>query len=84
MPSDSSPSADVVDPADGVERIDLTLMDEPVARGGALVRPGDVVGCDGDGAVVVPMEVAGDVVTIAKGIPFDETVNVEAMERFFA
>ena len=64
------------------------------------VLAGDIVGCDGDGAIVVPMEVAADVVEIAKGIliddarkrrlyerqgiPFDEAVDVEAMERFFA
>src|SRR5688572_354820 len=82
-------------------RVTFAGVNEPVACGGVLVRPGDVVGCDGDGAIVVPMEVAADVVTIAKGIliddaikrrrlyerqgiPFDETVDVEAMERFFA
>src|SRR3954454_24307264 len=82
-------------------RCTFTGLNEPAAVGGVLVRPGDIVGCDGDGAIVVPMEVAEDVVEIAKGIlidgarkrrrlyerqgiPFDETVDVEAMERFFA
>jgi regulator of RNase E activity RraA len=82
-------------------RVTFSGLNEPVACGGVLVRPGDIVGCDGDGAIVVPMEVAEDVVVIAKGIllddarkrrqlyerqgiPFDETVDVAAMERFFA
>jgi len=82
-------------------RCTFTGVNEPVACGGVLVRAGDIVGCDGDGAIVVPMEVARDVITIAKGIliddarkrrnlyerqniPFDETVDVEAMEAFLA
>ncbi|MFZ0216734.1 MAG: RraA family protein [Candidatus Dormiibacterota bacterium] len=45
---------------------------EPVACGGVLVRPGDIVGCDGDGCIVVPAEVAEDVIVIAKGILIDD------------
>jgi 4-hydroxy-4-methyl-2-oxoglutarate aldolase len=37
-----------------------------------LVRPGDIVGCDGDGALVVPAEVAEDVVRIAARILIDD------------
>jgi regulator of RNase E activity RraA len=72
-----------------------------VGCGGVLVRPGDLVGCDGDGCVVVPGELAHDVIVVAKGIliddahkrrelyqrqglPADETVDVEAMQRFYA
>ncbi|MFN8525268.1 MAG: RraA family protein [Chloroflexota bacterium] len=82
-------------------RVTFADVNQPVACGGVLVRPGDIVGCDGDGAIVVPAEVAHDVLVIAKGIliddarkrralydkqgmPHDETVDVEAMERFFA
>ena len=82
-------------------RVIFSGVNEPVACGGVLVRPGDIVGCDGDGCVVVPQEVAYDVVKIAKGIlladvkgrrrlyeklgmPFDETVNLEEMEAFYA
>lgn len=38
---------------------------EPIQCGGALVRPGDIIGCDDDGVVVVPYEVAEDVGKIA-------------------
>jgi regulator of RNase E activity RraA len=82
-------------------RCTFTGVNEPVGCGGVLVRPGDIVGCDGDGCVVVPQELARDVIVIAKGIliddahkrralyerlglPPDETVNVEAMQRFLA
>jgi len=37
----------------------------PISCGGALVRPGDIVGCDDDGVVVVPFEVAEEVGKIA-------------------
>lgn len=80
-------------------RCTFTGVNEPVGCGGVLVRPGDIVGCDGDGCVVVPFELASDVVRIAKGIliddarkrrqlyerlglPADETVDADAMERF--
>ena len=76
-------------------------VNEPVGCGGVLVRQGDIVGCDGDGCVVVPYELVHDVIVIAKGIliddahkrlalyqrlgqPPDESVDVEAMERFYA
>jgi regulator of RNase E activity RraA len=32
------------------------------------VRPGDIVGCDDDGVVVVPLEVAGEVAVHAREI----------------
>jgi regulator of RNase E activity RraA len=53
-------------------RVTFAGVNEPVACGGVLVRPGDIVGCDGDGALVVPAEVAEDVVTIASGILIDD------------
>jgi regulator of RNase E activity RraA len=82
-------------------RVTFAGVNEPVACGGVLVRPGDVVGCDGDGCVVVPREVVQDVIVIATGIllddvrkrrglyerlglPYDESVDVDAMERFYA
>jgi regulator of RNase E activity RraA len=82
-------------------RVTFQSQNEPIACGGVLVRPGDIVGCDGDGCVVVPAEVARDVAIVARGIliddarkrralyekqgiPFDETVDVDAMERFLA
>jgi len=82
-------------------RCTFTGINEPVGCGGVLVRQGDVVGCDGDGCVVVPQELVHDVIVIAKGIliddahkrralyerlglPADETVDAEAMQRFYA
>ena len=43
-------------------------VNEPVACGGVLVRPDDIVGCDGDGCIVVPAEVAYDVLKAAAAI----------------
>src|SRR3712207_8784294 len=53
-------------------RVIFSGVNEPIACGGVLVRPGDIVGCDGDGAVVVPAEVARDVAIIARGILVDD------------
>lgn len=53
-------------------RVTFAGINEPVACGGVLVRPGDIVGCDGDGCVVVPAELAADVIDIAKTILIDD------------
>jgi regulator of RNase E activity RraA len=53
-------------------RVELMEVDTPVGCGGVLVRPGDIVGCDWDGVVVVPMEVAEDVLCIAARIAVDD------------
>lgn len=49
-------------------RVTFAGINEPVACGGVLVRPDDLVGCDGDGCVVVPQEVAEDVIRTAAAI----------------
>ena len=56
-------------------RVTFAGVNEPVACGGVLVRPGDIVGCDGDGCVVVPVELVDDVVRIAKGILIDDAIK---------
>lgn len=45
---------------------------EPIGCGGVLVRPGDIVGGDDDGIVVVPYEVAEEVGKIASDILIDD------------
>lgn len=49
-------------------RVTFTGINEPVACGGVLVREGDIVGCDGDGCLVVPKEVVEDVIRTAAAI----------------
>ncbi|MDQ3701430.1 MAG: RraA family protein, partial [Chloroflexota bacterium] len=49
-------------------RVEFAGVQEPVDIDGALVRPGDIVGCDDDGVIVVPYEVAEDVIPIAATI----------------
>ena len=53
-------------------RVELMDVDVPVACGGVMVRPGDIVGCDWDGVVVVPLEVAEDVLYFAARIAIDD------------
>ena len=49
-------------------RVELMDVNVPVACGGVMVRPGDIIGCDWDGVVVVPIEVAEDVLYFAASI----------------
>jgi regulator of RNase E activity RraA len=53
-------------------RVELMDFNVPVGCGGVLVRPGDIVGCDWDGVVVVPVEVAEDVLVVAARIAIDD------------
>jgi 4-hydroxy-4-methyl-2-oxoglutarate aldolase len=82
-------------------RIKVVDVQTTIACGGVQVRPGDIVGCDDDGIVVVPAEVAEEVARHARavllhdmrarrrhydklGIAPDETVDVEAVEAYYA
>ena len=53
-------------------RVELVDLDVPVGCGGVMVRPGDIVGCDWDGVIVVPKEVAEEVLAIAALIAIDD------------
>jgi regulator of RNase E activity RraA len=45
-----------------------------------MVRPGDIVGCDWDGVVVVPQEVTEDVLAISARIAVDDK---KALRRLY-
>ena len=49
-------------------RIQVVEVEVAVGCGGVQVQPGDLVGCDGDGVVVVPGAVAGEVAVHARAI----------------
>ncbi len=49
-------------------RIMTVGVQEPVGCGGVQVRPGDLVGCDDDGVLVVPIEIARQVSIHARAI----------------
>ena len=49
-------------------RIQVVEVQTPIGFGGAQVRPNDIVGCDDDGIVAVPIEVAREVASHAKEI----------------
>jgi len=53
-------------------RVELVDLAVPVGCGGVMVRPGDIVGCDWDGVIVVPAEVAAEVLAIAALIAIDD------------
>lgn len=49
-------------------RIEVAEVQGKIACGGVQVRPGDMVGCDDDGIVVVPIEIAEEVAVHARAI----------------
>jgi regulator of RNase E activity RraA len=53
-------------------RVEVMDVQIPVSCGGAMVRTGDIVGCDWDGVVVVPIEVADEVLAIAARIAIED------------
>jgi regulator of RNase E activity RraA len=53
-------------------RVELMEVNTPVSCGGAQVRPGDIVGCDWDGCLVVPLDVAEEVLYFAARIAIDD------------
>ena len=62
--------------SDSLGRIDIDQIQVPVDCGGGTVRPDDLVLADFDGVVVVPSEVAGEVITRA-----EEKVSGENLVR---
>jgi regulator of RNase E activity RraA len=53
-------------------RVELVEVETPIGCGGVMVRPGDIVGCDWDGCIVVPREVAEEVLVISARIAIDD------------
>ena len=49
-------------------RIDLVEVQTRIGCGGVQVRPGDIIGCDDDGVVVVPVEVAEEAAIHARAV----------------
>ena len=50
----------------------LTTTMETAALLAHTLRPGDIIGCDWDGALVVPLEIAEDVLAVAARIAVDD------------
>jgi len=53
-------------------RVELVDVEVPIGCGGVMVRPGDIVGCDWDGCIVIPIEVAEEVLAISARIAVDD------------
>jgi 4-hydroxy-4-methyl-2-oxoglutarate aldolase len=53
-------------------RVELIDVQQPIGCGGVMVRPGDIIGCDWDGCIVIPIEAAEEVLAIAARIAVDD------------
>jgi regulator of RNase E activity RraA len=60
-------------------RIEVVEVQTRIGCGGAQVRPGDIVGCDDDGIVVVPLEVAGEVAVHGRAVLLADMRSRRAM-----
>jgi regulator of RNase E activity RraA len=65
----------------GKDRVRLSRVQGDLRIDGVLVRPDDLVCCDGDGVVVVPADRADEVARIAAAIDETERLIVEAVAR---
>jgi regulator of RNase E activity RraA len=65
----------------GKDRVNLVAVNAPVTISGIPVRPGDLVCGDADGALVVPVERATEVVALAERIEAVEQEIVAAVEQ---
>lgn len=54
-----------IGPLDSKGRGKMMAMDVPIACGGAAVSPGDLIFGDVDGVVVIPQDIASDVIAVA-------------------
>ncbi|MCY3023532.1 MAG: RraA family protein [Planctomycetota bacterium] len=61
-------------------RIEVADINVPIGCGGAQVRPGDIVGCDDDGVVVVPLEKAAEVAVHARAVLL---ADMRARRKFY-
>jgi 4-hydroxy-4-methyl-2-oxoglutarate aldolase len=60
-------------PASSIRRWRISGFDHPVVIGGVLVCPGDFVLGDADGVVIVPAEIAADVLAEVESLTVTET-----------
>jgi regulator of RNase E activity RraA len=60
-------------PASSIRRWRMSGYDHPVTCGGVLVRPGDFVVADADGAVIVPAELIEEVLVEVESLSVAET-----------
>lgn len=60
-------------PASSIRRWRISGYDHPVMIGGVVVRPGDFVVGDADGVVIVPADVAGQVLEEVESLAVTET-----------
>ena len=67
--------------ARGPKKTEVGAIDEPVTMGDAVIRAGDVVVLDGDGAVVVERERLSEVLQAARGRAEQETEKRAQLEQ---
>ncbi|MBN2568306.1 MAG: RraA family protein [Deltaproteobacteria bacterium] len=63
----------------GKDRVMVESINEPVSIGNVQVRPGDILIGDDSGVVVIPQEVAGEVLKVAEVVEEAESRIVEAV-----
>jgi regulator of RNase E activity RraA len=68
-------------PTTGRGRLKVEAIGEPVEVDGVAVAPGDIIVADGTGAVCLPRDVAGEIVTHAEALQRDDEAAVAEIQR---
>lgn len=67
-------------PADSKGRVDIDAIRQPIKIGGVTIRQGDYILGDDDGTVVIPQEIADEVIRLAKEKVTGENTARKALE----
>lgn len=65
----------------GKDRVGVDSVNIPISVSNVQVRPGDLVLCDDNGAIVIPIERAEDVLKVAREIERKETNIIAALKE---
>jgi regulator of RNase E activity RraA len=68
-------------PGNSKGRLDVIELNVPIICGGASVNPGDIIFGDNDGVVVIPHEIAMDIVRLAEERREKERLFKKALEK---
>ena len=68
-------------PTTGRGRLKVEAIGEPVEVDGVAVAPGDIIVADGTGAVCLPRDVAGEIITHAEALQRDDEAAVAEIQR---
>jgi len=68
-------------PTTGRTRLKVEAIGEPVTVDGVRVEPGDMVVADGTGVVILPVDRAAEIISVAEGFAADDAAAIEDLAK---